>query len=163
MKLITNRYQQQTPTAITAEGVAISTPIYLNLTNDQSKALLNGFRNVVAEQRIAMGFADTTRQTIGELSVDTAQTPPQTQAELELGMAEESLRYALLQKGGVAERLILKLQEITGITYVTSKEVKEVQALWLKQAFSYEDNGIKTPRKTSQKSKLSKTGATVTE
>ena len=56
MNLIQNRYHQYTPTAITSDGVGISCPVYINLTNDQSKALLNEFRNVVARQRIEMGF-----------------------------------------------------------------------------------------------------------
>lgn len=161
MNLITNRYNQTTPTGLTADGVGISCPIYLNLTADQSKALLNAFRDVVARQRIEMGFNETpTNSTLGELSVETTVTPPQTTAENELGMSVEALRYALFSKGGVAERLILKLQELTNLTFVTSQQVAEVQSLWLSHIFSYEQNGIKTPSKKGKSNKSSKTVST---
>ncbi len=162
MNLVTNRYNQITPTAITSDGVGVSCPVYLNLTADQSKALLNAFRDVVARQRIEMGFKDTpTNSTLGELAVETTVTPPQTTAENELGMSVEALRYALFSKGGVAERLILKLQELTNLTFVTSSQVAEVQALWLSHIFSYENNGTKKTSKAGKPNLSSKTKATV--
>lgn len=162
MNLIQNRYQQLTPTAITSDGVGISCPVYINLTTDQSKGLLNAFRNVVAEQRIQMGFnPKPVSSSLGELSVETSVLPPQSQAEVELGMSVESLRYALFNKGGIAERIVLKLQELTGLVYVTSDQVSEVQQLWLSHIFNYEHKGTQAPSKTSKPNKSSKTKATV--
>lgn len=161
MNLIQNRYHQYTPTAITSDGVGISCPVYINLTNDQSKALLNEFRNVVARQRIEMGFnPKPVGSSLGELAVETAVLPPQSQAEVDLGMSEESLRYALFNKGGIAERIVLKLQEITGLTFVTSAQVAEVQSLWLSHIFDYENKGITTTSKTGKRNKSPKTVST---
>lgn len=162
MNLIQNRYHQQTPTCITPDGVGISCPVYINLTTDQSKALLNAFRNVVAQQRIEMGYnPKPLSSSLGELSVETAVLPPQSQAELELGMSEESLRYALFNKGGIAERIVLKLQELTGVIFVTSAQVAEVQSLWLSHIFNYEQNGTKEPSKKSTRNKSPKAKSTV--
>lgn len=164
MNLIQNRYHQQTPTCITSDGVGISCPVYINLTTDQSKALLNAFRNVVAQQRIEMGYnPKPLSSSLGELSVETAVLPPQSQAELELGMSEESLRYALFNKGGIAERIVLKLQEITGLTFVSSAQVAEVQSLWLSHIFNYENKGTQKTSKTSQSNKSSKAVSTASK
>ena len=152
MELIKNRYQQLTPTAVSANGCAISCPVYLNCTDDQNKALLNGFRNLVAKQRREMGWDDTPKS-LGQLSVETKTKPPITPCEEELGLTEESLRYALFNRGGSPERLILKLSALTGV-YVTSRsEIEEVQKKWL-------DNFYDTPEKSAATTtrKTSKTG-----
>ena len=114
MNLITNRYNQKSPTVITSNGLSISTPIYLGLTNDQAKQILNAFRSIVAVQRRELGYVDTPRS-VGQLSVETKTTPPSTPAEDELGMSEESLRFALFGRNGTPERLVLKLCRITGV------------------------------------------------
>ena len=90
MTLITNRYNQITPTSIYTNGCSVSCPLYFRPTQDQGKELLNGFRELVRKQRLEMGFEDTTTQSIG-VRVTTAQQIPQTPAELELGMTEETL------------------------------------------------------------------------
>lgn len=105
MTLCTNRYQQVTPTSILPTGVAISTPIYVAPTRDQLKALLNGFRRAVMER----GHA----------------------AEEELGMTEENLRQMLFSRNGLPERLILKLQRITGIELVSREQIEATQQAWV--------------------------------
>ena len=130
IKLLTNRYSQVTPTHITANGCSISTPIYLSPTNDQSKELLNAFREVVRKQRLEMGYQDTPIDH-GSIQVQTATTPPQTPAEQDLGMNEETLRYALFSRTGIAERLIIKLCEITGVELVSRKQIEDNLKSWL--------------------------------
>ena len=130
MNLITNRYNQKSPTVITSNGLSISTPIYLGLTNDQAKQILNAFRSIVAKQRRELGYVDTPRS-VGQLSVETKTTPPTTPAEDELGMSEESLRFALFGRNGTPERLVLKLCRITCVHLTTRTELEQVFSLWL--------------------------------
>ena len=130
MNLITNRYNQKAPTAIAKNGLSISTPIYLGLTSDQAKQMLNAFRSIVADQRRECGYVDTPRS-VGQLSVETRTTPPSTPAEDELGMSEESLRFALFGRNGTPERLVLKLCRITGVHLATRTELEQVFSLWL--------------------------------
>ncbi len=150
MELITNRYNQVTPTGITPTGLSISTPIYINLTTEQGKQLLNALRNVVAKQRIEMGY-DNSPKSVGQLSVETKTTPPLTPAEEELGMTEESLRYALFARQGTPERLVLKLCSITGVYFTTRQEIEEVFGLWLDNFFNTNDKS--TAQATSKTSK----------
>ena len=147
MELIINRYNQSTPTAITSNGLAISTPIYLKLTSDQSKQYLNAFRKVVAKQRLELGYEDTTK-TVGQLAVETKSTPPLTPAEQEVGMTEDSIRYALFSRQGTPERLILKLSQITGVYVTTRQELEEVFSLWLDEW--YPTDGQQKAKTTSQ-------------
>lgn len=147
MELIKNRYDQVTPTAVTPNGLAISTPIYLNLTQDQGKQLLNAFRTVVANQRKELGYDDTPKS-VGHLSVETKTTPPITPAEQDLGMSEEALRYALFSKGGTAERLVLKLCRITGVYVTNRQELEQVFSLWLDNF--YTTNGKSKTKPTSK-------------
>ena len=150
-ELLTNRYNQQTPTHIQTNGCSVSTPIYITPTQDQNKQLLNGFRSVVAKQRLEMGFEIKPQSRIG-VEVITQETPPLTPAEIELGMNEESLRYALLSRKGTAERLILKLQSITGIKLVSREAIEQTMNAWL-DALNLTDEEQRTTRtsKTSKK------------
>ena len=151
MNLITNRYAQATPTAVTSSGLAISVPVYLNLTEDQNKQMLNAFRELVRKQRIDMGYDDSPKS-IGSLMVETKTTPPQTPAEEALGMSVESLRYAIFGKGGTAERLILKLSDLTGVQVVSREEIETVQRLWLDEFYtSTNDRSRTTTTPTSNK------------
>ena len=47
MELIVNRYGETTPTDIQSNGVAISTPIYIQLTKEQNKTILNAIRTAI--------------------------------------------------------------------------------------------------------------------
>ena len=164
MKLITNRYNQVTPTGITSNGLSISTPIYINLTTEQGKQLLNAFRTVVANQRRELGYEDKPKS-VGQLSVETKTTPPLTQAEKDIGMTEESLRYALFARQGTPERLVLKLCSITGVFFTTRQEIEEVFGLWLDTFFDTNDKSTaKTTSKTSKaKAKRSPKSSTTPE
>ena len=151
-ELLKNRYDKVTPTHIQTNGCSISTPIYITPTSDQTKHLLNAFRDVVAKQRLEMGFEIKPESRIG-VQVVTQQTPPQTPAELELGMTEESLRYALFSRRGLAERLVLQLQQITGIQLVTREAIENTVKAWLDTLEFNENKGTQSTRKTSKTTK----------
>ena len=149
-ELLTNRYRQKTPTHIQPNGCAVATPIYLTPTSDQTKALLNGFRNVVLAQRLELGYVATPSSSIG-VEVVNATKSPQTPAEIELGMSEEALRYALFARKGLPERLVFKLQELTGVTLVTREVVEATMKAWLDAlSLPYENKRTKGTRKTSK-------------
>ena len=156
IELLTNRYKQTTPTHITANGCSISTPIYLSPTNDQSKELLNAFREVVRQQRLEMGYRDTPIDH-GSIQVQTATTPPQTPAEEALGMNEETLRYALFQRTGIAERLIIKLCEITGVELVSRKQIEDNVKMWLDHLYGEQPKRTRVlPKGSDRKTRSSK-------
>ena len=163
MELIINRYNQTTPTAIASSGVSISTPVYIKLTSDQSKQYLNAFRKVVAKERSELGYDDTPK-TVGQLAVETKTTPPLTPSEQELGMTEDSIRYALFSRQGTPERLILKLSKITGVYVTTRQEIEQVFSLWLDEWYpTDEQSKAKTTSQTSKKTKPSRTTKTKTD
>jgi hypothetical protein len=110
MNLSTNRYNQTTPTAIQSSGATISVPIYIAPTRDQLKAILNGFRAAVGSRGQAV--------------------------EAELGMDESALRTVLFSRNGLPERLILKLQRITGIELVNREQIEATQKAWVAHLFS---------------------------
>ena len=147
-KLITNRYNQVTPTRILSNGCSISTPIYLSPTTDQAKELLNKFREVVREERMKNGWTDTAVVSPGGVQVQTAQTAPMTNAENELGMTEDTLRYALFGRQGIPERLFFKLCALTKTELVKREEITETYDEWLNHLL--DTNEDKRPAKTTK-------------
>ena len=127
----------------------MSTPVYVTPTGDQLKAVLNAFRNVVHQQRTEMGFKPSTTPANG-ISVTTATKPGNTPAEDAIGMTEEALRYALFQRKGLPDRLIFKLQEITGVELVSREAVMATLQTWLDHMNLHENKGTKRTRKTSK-------------
>ena len=111
MNLSVNRYNQTAPTAVQSNGATISVPIYIAPTREQLKAILNGFRAAVSER--------------GDAAV------------AELGMDEAALRTVLFSRNGLPERLILKLQCITGIELVSREQIEATQQAWVAHLFSY--------------------------
>lgn len=147
-KLITNRYNQVTPTRILANGCSVSTPIYLSPTTDQAKELLNKFREVVREERMKAGWSDTAVMSPGGVQVQTAQTPPMTDAENELGMTEDTLRYALFGRQGIPERLFFKLCALTKTELVKREEIAETYDEWLSHLLQDKNENKRTKRTT---------------
>jgi len=123
MTLTTNRYGVVTPTARQLNGLAISTPIYLSLTTDQTKKVLNAFREAKTKQLLENGW-------------DSSDTPPKTKVEEELGMNEENLRHSLFTRQGIPERLLVKLQRLTGVELVTREQIEETYSQWLDHLWS---------------------------
>ena len=105
MELQINRYGEATPTAIQSNGVAISTPIYIQLTKEQNKTILNAIRTAISRD--------------GE------------SVESELGVSEANLRHLLFARNGLPERLLLKLQEVTGLEIVSKQQIEDTYQSWI--------------------------------
>ena len=164
MTLTRNRFDQITPTHITESGATISCPFYINLTTDQKKLLLNTFRSIKQRQLAGLGYTDEARQE-GSISVVTATTPPQTNIEIESGVNEENLRLLLFSRQGVQERLILKLQHLTGLEFVTKDQVLKTFNAWADYLFKDENKPVQKASKASSgsaKSRSSKATAATT-
>lgn len=142
--LITNRYGKKTPTVIYESGVSISSPIYVQLTPGQNKAILNEVREIKRQQLMEMGFNQP--RTVGEMSVQTTQTPPLSPIEEELGLTEDNLRYALFNRHGINERLFLQLQRLTGIQLVDRSQIENLHRQWLDHLFPETNERPKTKR-----------------
>ena len=105
MELQVNRYGETTPTAIQSNGVAISTPIYIQLTKEQNKTILNAIRTAISRDGEAV--------------------------EYELGVSEANLRHLLFARNGLPERLLLKLQEVTGLQIVSKQQIEDTYQSWI--------------------------------
>ena len=121
--LTTNRYGQVSPTLIQETGVGISCPFYISLTPDQKKSLLNTFRQIKTEQLVNSAENKASLEPLG------------TPIEKALGMNEESLRYTLLCRQGLPERLFIRLQKLTGVVLISRNEVEETYKQWLDYLF----------------------------
>jgi len=157
MNLQTNRYNTMVPTAINTLGTAISVPFYIQPTTDQKKALLNAFRVEKQKQLLDMGFDNTRSE--GRIAVVDNTRPPQTQIEADLGMTEENLRLTLFNRQGLQERLVLKLQELTGVEVFSREEVEATFKLWLDHL--YEHYPISSPSKATPKPATKRKAKTV--
>jgi hypothetical protein len=105
MELMVNRYGETTPTAIQSNGVAISTPIYIQLTKVQNKTILNAIRTAITRD--------------GDAVVS------------ELGVSEANLRHLLFARNGLPERLLLKLQAVTGLEMVSKEQIEDTYQSWI--------------------------------
>ena len=110
MQLQINRYGETTPTAIHSNGVAISTPIYIQLTKEQNKTILNAIRTAISRDGEAV--------------------------ESELGVSEANLRHLLFARNGLPERLLLKLQEVTGLEIVSKQQIEDTYQSWITHLYN---------------------------
>ena len=156
--LITNRYGQKTPTVIHDSGVSISSPIYVQLTAGQNKAILNEGREIKRRQLMEMGFNNEPR-TIGQMSVKTVEHQPLSPIEEELGLDENNLRYALFNRQGINERLAIKIQRLTGLQLVDRSQIEDLQRQWLDHLFPT-DERPKTKRAYKKSSSTPSKGST---
>lgn len=150
MTLQTNRYGQVTPTCILSNGCAISVPFYVSLTADQSKQMLNAFRTVKQRQLLEMGWENTRHDSSSGISVVTATKPPTTAIEEELGMDEEALRYVLFGRNGIQERLIFKLQRLTGVYFFNREQVENTYKAWLDTFYTEDLGNTNTPTRSKK-------------
>ena len=158
--LITNRYNQITPTRILSNGCSVSTPIYVSPTTDQAKELLNKFREVVREERMRAGWTDEPQTSSNGVVVQTAITPQMTSAEHELGMTEDTLRYALFGRQGVPERLFFKLCALTKTELVKREEITETYDEWLSHLLQDKNENKRTKRTTKTRKTTDKATTT---
>ena len=119
--LTTNRYGVVTPAQIFPTGITVSCPIYVNLTTDVAKAVLNNFR--IAKQKELLDKGHVNQYQSNSVSVRTNTIMPMTEIEAELGMNEESLRSLLFGRSVISERVILKLQHLLGMEIVTKEQI----------------------------------------
>ena len=125
MALTVSRYGEVSPREIHSTGIAVSTPIYITLTSDQRKALLNRFRQIKQEQLAATNYlVNDPGEASKQSDEQDAQATGLTPVEDLLGMSEEHLRYALFSRNGIPERLVVKLQRITGLELVNRREIE---------------------------------------
>ena len=142
--LLTNRYNQVTPTLVTDNGTAISVPLYLNPSSDKKKELLNAFRSIKTKQLIEAGY-NAPRESNSVVVIDQTQ-PSLSPIEQDMGMNEDALRSVLFGRQGISERIILKLSHLTGIPVLTREDVELAQQLWLDEHF-----GTKKTNKSSKR------------
>ena len=97
------------------KSVRISLPCYVDLTTTQRKELLNAVRT------IASGKTVSETSTISGLTVETA-TNQESDIESYLGMSLEVLRSVIFGRGGLEVSFLLRLQEATGLEYVSASD-----------------------------------------
>lgn len=153
MNPIINRYNEQMPSSISEDNVTVSTPIYIRITTEQSKLILNAFREIKRQELINMGY-DTSALPVAGTGIKVVDNtlPGQAPIELKLGMTEENLRLHLFSRNGMSEKLLLKLQHLTGVSLVTKEQILKSAELWVNHLFKdYEPKGTKTTSKTTTK------------
>ena len=155
IQLNTNRYQTLTPSATLPNGVIVSCPFYIQITSDQAKTLLNAFRSIRTQQAIEDGLIEETI-TPGGITVKTQQPSRLTQVEQAMGMSEDALRQVLFARGGIQERVLIKLCHLTGIELVSAAQVQQTYELWLNHIFKTTNEDLST-KPADQTSKPTKT------
>ena len=98
------------------EGIRISSPVYIDLSTSQRKELLNGVREAVQAQPNL-----TQPDSVSGIRVETASSAT-SDVETYLGVSLDVLRTVLFQRGGIECGLLLRLQEVTNITFVSDKD-----------------------------------------
>jgi hypothetical protein len=101
---------------MTVDGVRISTPVYVDLSTNQRKELLNGVRSAV-QSSVSVSTPDSA----SGIRVETANGTT-SDVESYLGISMDVLRTVIFQRGGIECGLLLRLQEVTGIEYVAQKD-----------------------------------------
>ena len=137
MNLMTNRYGVVTSTAIQPSGITVSTPIYISLPVEQRKAVLNSIRQIKTQQLMEMGWKLADQKGGYRFGTDESfEAPPLTPVETELGCTEDHLRAALFSRHGMTERLLVKIQNLTGISVVHREQIEATYKDWLNHLFT---------------------------
>ena len=111
MALTISRYGEVSPTEIHSSGVAVSTPIYITLTSDQRKALLNRFRQIKQEQIATTNCRVNYAGETSKQSDDTdAQATGITPVEDLLAMPKDRICNGLFSRNGMIEGLVASLR-----------------------------------------------------
>lgn len=101
------------------ETARISLPCYIDLNNNDRKTLLNGVRQACYQAAPAEASPS-----VSGISVQSSSNR-QGEVEAFLGMSLDVLRTVLFQRGGLAADLLFKLQAVSGVEFVTDKDLKE--------------------------------------
>jgi hypothetical protein len=103
---------------VTTDGVRISTPTYIDLSQNQRKLLFSGVRSAIEAHR-----STSTPKTASGIVVETAGIESSS-VEQFLGITTNNLRSVIFSRGGVDITLVLKLQAVTGIEVVPTAEIE---------------------------------------
>ena len=95
--------------------VRISLPCYIDLTTAQRKEILNAVRTVSSE------MSTSSPNSMSGLKVETAVSAG-PDVESYIGMTLDVLRGVIFQRGGLEVSLVLRLQEVTGLEFVSAKD-----------------------------------------
>ena len=101
---------------MTDEGVRVSVPVYVDLTHNQRKEILNNLRSKATHR-------EYTPHTASGISTVTS-VAPITDIESFIGMSIEVLRGVIFQRGGMPIDLVLRLQKAAGVEFVTEAQIK---------------------------------------
>lgn len=103
---------------ISTDGVRISASTYIDLSQTQRKVLLNAVRD------LASATVEETPRTQSGIKVATVSSGL-SQVETYLGCSLGTLRELIFSRGGVSIDLVLKLQQATGLEFVTYKDIEQ--------------------------------------
>ena len=101
-----------------SNGARISLPIYVDISQQDRKLILNGVRTRIYEQAPV-----STPSSVSGLQVVSA-TNGQHEVESYLGMSLDVLRTVLFSRGGMPLDLVLRLQSVSGLEVLSEKDIK---------------------------------------
>ena len=101
-----------------SNGARISLPIYVDISQQDRKLMLNGIRTAIYEQQ-----PTTTPNSVTGLQVVNA-TNGQHEVEAFIGMSLDVLRTVLFSRGGMPLDLVLRLQSVSGMEVISEKDIK---------------------------------------
>ena len=101
------------------QGVRLSSAVYCDLPLTLRKQLLNEVRQLCSTKVSATKSSTPSGLQVVEASSEEARV------ESFIGMTVDNLRNVLFQRGGLNVDLVLRLQAVTGLTFVTEKDFAE--------------------------------------
>ena len=104
--------------AYTSKGARVSLPIYVDVSQQDRKLMLNGIRTKIYETS-----SNQSPSSVSGIQVVTAGSG-QGEVERYLGMTLEVLRTVLFSRGGLPIDLCLRLQNVSGVEVLTEKDIK---------------------------------------
>jgi hypothetical protein len=116
----------------TEQGIRVSQPIYIDIPNTLRKELLNAVRTAASQQL----EVEETVQKISNIRTVSSSTR-QPEIEEYLGMNLDVLRTVLFSRGGLQADLVFRLQQVTGLQFITAKDVKAAFKLRQNQLLGY--------------------------
>lgn len=105
--------------AYTNKGARVSLPIYIDVSQQDRKLMLNGIRTKIYETS-----SNQSPSSVSGIQVVTAGSG-QGEVERYLGMTLEVLRTVLFSRGGLPIDLCLRLQNVSGVEVLTEADIKK--------------------------------------
>ena len=101
-----------------SNGARISLPIYVDVSQQDRKLMLNGIRSRIYEQQ-----STSSPSSVSGLQVVNA-TNGQHEVEAFIGMSLDVLRTVLFSRGGMPIDLVLRLRSVSGMEVLSEKDIK---------------------------------------